>query len=239
MLRTFRTLVFIGVLLSFIPLAEAAERLTVVELFTSQGCSSCPPADGLLGDLAERPELLALSEHIDYWDYLGWHDPFALADNTRRQRKYARRLGQSYVYTPQFVVHGMMQNSGTDRLGLLHLINEAQKQPARISVDIDEHQGGGLAARLGEAALPVPADVWLVRFDPVHVTTIGDGENGGRSIRNVNVVRDFTLIGRWSGDRASLPLPKIPSSDSRYAVLVQESDAGPILGATRLTIPQR
>ena len=141
MRRALRKFLFIGVLLSFTPFAEAAQRLIVVELFTSQGCSSCPPADRLLGDLAERPELLALSEHIDYWDYLGWHDPFALADNTRRQRKYARRLGQGYVYTPQFVVHGIMQNSGKDRLGLLHLINEAQKQPVPVSVEIDEHQG--------------------------------------------------------------------------------------------------
>lgn len=239
MLRTFRKLVFTGILLSFIPLADAAERLTVVELFTSQGCSSCPPADGLLGDLAVRPEVLALSEHIDYWDYLGWHDPFALADNTRRQRSYARRLGQSYVYTPQFVVHGVVQSPGKDRLSLLHLIKEAEAQPARVSVEIETHDEGALAARLAAAALPKPADVWLVKFDPAHVTAIANGENEGRSIRNVNVVRAFTLIGRWSGEPASLSLPKIYPSDSAYAVLVQETDAGPILSATRLPAPMR
>ena len=121
----------------------------------------------------------------------------------------------------------------------------ALKQAGLVEAGVPQDLGGGgqdvaaLAARLGEAALPVPADIWLVRFDPVHVTTIADGENGGRSIRNVNVVRDFTLVGQWTGERTSLPLPRMPHSDSAYAVLVQERDAGPILGATRLAVPPR
>lgn len=213
--------------------------MTVIELFTSQGCASCPPADSLLNDLATRSDVLPLSEHVDYWDYLGWRDPFARVENTQRQRGYARRLGQSYVYTPQFVVHGVTQAVGRDRTAVLQLISEAQTRPDRVTLDIERSDDGGLVARLEHAALPSPADIWLVRFDPAHVTVVADGENGGRSIRNVNVVRGFTLVGHWSGEAMSLPLPEISPADSSYAVLVQESDAGPILGATRLQVPGR
>lgn len=212
--------------------------MTVIELFTSQGCSACPPADNLLNDLASRPDVLPLSEHVDYWDYLGWRDPFGRVENTQRQRGYAHRLGLSYVYTPQFVVHGETQAVGRDRTAVLRLINEAKARPDLVSVGIERRDDGALMARLEPAVLPSPADVWLVRFDAAHVTAVADGENEGRSIKNVNVVRSFTRVGRWSGEAASLPLPELSPTDS-YALLVQESNAGPILGATRLQIPGR
>ena len=212
--------------------------MTVIELFTSQGCSACPAADSLLNELASRPDMLPLSEHVDYWDYLGWRDPFGRIENTQRQRGYAHRLGLSYVYTPQFVVHGETQAVGKDRAAVLRLINEAKARPARVDVGVERRDDGGLSARLEHTVLPSPADVWLVRFDPTHVTAVADGENGGRSIKNVNVVRGFTLVGHWSGEAASLPLPEISPADN-YALLVQESNAGPILGATRLQVPER
>lgn len=212
--------------------------MTVIELFTSQGCSACPPADNLLDDLASRPDVLPLSEHVDYWDYLGWRDPFGRVENTQRQRGYAHRLGLSYVYTPQFVVHGETQAVGRDRIAVFRLINEAKARPDLVSVGIERRDDGTLMARLEPAVLSSPADIWLVRFDPAHVTAVADGENEGRSIKNVNVVRGFTLVGRWSGEAASLPLPELSPTDS-YALLVQESNAGPILGATRLQIPSR
>jgi hypothetical protein len=219
--------------------AAADERLTVVELFTSQGCSSCPKADALLRELTARPDLLPLSEHVDYWDYLGWRDPFARAELTQRQRAYARRLGLSYVYTPQFVVHGIAQRALPDQASLLKLIEDAQALPQSVTFEIVPGEEGGLVARLERADLPREADIWLVQFDPEHVTMVSHGENRGRSVHNVNVVRELTLLSRWTGEPKSIPLWGGPVSDGNYAVLVQQSDAGPILGAARFQVPAR
>src|SRR5512132_845189 len=155
--RRFASLGFVLLLLSQSPLA-AQERLTVVELFTSQGCSSCPAADAFLGELAKRPDVLALSEHIDYWDYLGWKDPFASRENTERQRAYARRLGSGYVYTPQMVVQGMGQIAGADREGVLELVARAKDLPL-VPVDVKRTGEDAMVARLGPATLPAAVDV--------------------------------------------------------------------------------
>ncbi len=230
-------LTWIGILTALLaPLTaaaqSAAERLTVVELFTSQGCSSCPPADAFLGELVKRPDVLALSEHVDYWDYLGWHDPFASRDNTKRQRAYARHLGISYVYTPQVVVQGAMQTSGADPEQVRRLIAEARSLPD-ISIGIRRDDAGALVAEFGHVALPEAMDVWLVHFDPSRVTAVARGENGGRNIVNYNVVRGFSRVTSWDGSEMSVPLPG-PSKASEgtdAAVLVQQPTTGRILGA--------
>src|SRR5512144_1822690 len=118
-----------------------AEGPWAIELFTSQGCSSCPPADAFLGELAKRPDVLALSEHVDYWDYLGWKDPFASSENTQRQRAYSRRLGSGYVYTPQMVVQGTGQIAGTDRHGVLELVARARDLQF-VPVDVNRTEDG-------------------------------------------------------------------------------------------------
>ena len=257
----------------------ADERLTVVELFTSQGCSSCPPADALLGELARRPDLLALSEHVDYWDYLGWKDPFASRQNTERQRAYARRLGLSYVYTPQMVLQGGQQAPGADRTAVLTLIaqqigvQQAARQAAAqqagspqadppdvdipdvdipdVDIEVAESPDGELVARLAAAALSEPADVWLVQFDPSHSTRVSAGENSGHQVRNHNVVRGFTRLATWRGEATTLPIfaGTTPSASetasggaaggANWAVLVQQSEGGRILGAARFTVPAR
>ena len=126
-------LAMIAPLLGAGPVRAADKPLTVVELFTSQGCSSCPPADAFLGELARRDDLVALSEHVDYWDYIGWKDPFASPDLTKRQHEYARLLGLRYVYTPQMVIQGADHVTGSDRAGVLRKIAEAAALP-RVAV---------------------------------------------------------------------------------------------------------
>lgn len=225
-----------------VPLTAAAqtvaERLTVVELFTSQGCSSCPPADALLGELAKRPDVLALSEHVDYWDYLGWHDPFASHENTRRQRAYSRHLGLSYVYTPQIIVQGAMHTTGADRDQVQRLITRAHSLP-RISIGIHRDETGGLIAKFNTVSLPEVVDVWLVRFDRSRATAVADGENGGRQIINYNVVRTFTRLTSWDGSAITVPIPEPEQTteDTDEAILVQQPLAGRILGAARMQTP--
>ena len=236
MLRWSACLGFVLLLLSRPPLA-AQERLTVVELFTSQGCSSCPPADAFLGELAKRPDVLALSEHVDYWDYLGWKDPFASSENTQRQRAYSRRLGSGYVYTPQMVVQGTGQIAGTDRQGVLELVARARDLQF-VPVDVNRTEDGAMVARLGPTMLPAAVDVFLVHFDPKHSTTIARGENGGRQVQNYNVVRGFTRIAMWNGEPASLPvLAATQGVGETWAILLQQSDGGSILGAARFEVP--
>jgi hypothetical protein len=236
MLRRFVSLGFALLLLSQSPLA-AQDRLTVVELFTSQGCSSCPPADAFLGELAKRPDVLALSEHVDYWDYLGWKDPFASSENTQRQRAYARRLGLSYVYTPQMVVQGMGQIAGADREGVLALVARAKDLPL-VPVDVNRTGEGAMVARLGSTTLPAAVDVLLVRFDPKHSTTVARGENGGRQVQNYNVVRGFTRLAMWNGEPTSLPvLAATQGVGETWAILLQQTDGGRILGAVRFEVP--
>jgi hypothetical protein len=225
-------------LLGQLPLAAQEERVTVVELFTSQGCSSCPPADAFLGELSARPDVLAFSEHVDYWDYLGWQDRFASYDNTQRQRAYARRLGLSYVYTPQVIVHGIAQAAGTDRDSVLRLIAEFEDLP-RVPLRLNRGGDGAITARLEPTTLLSPAEIWLVRFDPKQTTVIERGENGGRRLQNYNVVREFTRLAMWNGEAMSLPIvPPKQAGDGMFALILQQGEGGRILGAARLAMPE-
>jgi hypothetical protein len=215
--------------------SAAGEPLTVVELFTSQGCSSCPPADALVGELAERDDVLALSEHVDYWDYLGWRDPFALPATTRRQRDYARRLGLGYVYTPQMVIQGDSQVTGSDRAAVLnHLDKPAPGNP--LAVDIRRAGEGRIVITVGEAPTSEEAAVWLVLFDKEHTTRVNRGENRGREVRNYNVVRSLTRVGSWNGEAATITasMPETGGVGDGCAVIVQAQNTGRILGAARL-----
>lgn len=227
-------------------LPAAARPLTVVELFTSQGCSSCPPADALLEELARRDDVLALSEHVEYWDYLGWKDALANAAVGRRQRDYARRFGLRYVYTPQMVIQGAIQLIGSDRTEVLRRLDEAE--PAR-AVEVDVRRAGtdrvvvsvkpgGGAASAGRAAAK-DADVWLALFDKRHTVRVQGGENNGRVLRYANAVRDLKRIGTWSGDPLTITVPmgEAGTRSDGCAVIVQ-SRAGPILGAARLDLTE-
>ena len=216
--------------------AEAAGPV-VVELFTSQGCSSCPPADAYLRELADRPDVLALAFHVDYWNYIGWTDPFATRWATQRQRNYGKSLGQRYVYTPEMVVAGAAHEIGSERAAVERLITAHRADPGP-NVTLSRREDGSVALSVAASATAAPATLWLVRFDREHETKVARGENGGRTLRNVRVVRAIDEIGTWSGDALELTLAQERlrgAGDGGCAVLVQAADAGPILGAALLT----
>jgi hypothetical protein len=226
------------------PAIAAGEAKVVVELFTSQGCSSCPPADAYLGELAAREDLVALAFHVDYWNYIGWVDPFASKAWTQRQRDYARVLGQRFVYTPEIVVDGQAHDNGSDRAAVERMIRTAAARPIdRPSLVIERHGERKARLRIGAAAAAAPpppnrpAVIWLARFDRERTTRVGRGENGGRTLTNYRVVREFREIGQWDGRPVEIALDLPPASpEGGHAVVLQNrSDGaggvGPILGA--------
>ena len=232
MLWSMKHFLLFGLMLGMTLFGGPARALTVVELFTSQGCSSCPPADALLGELAQRDGILALSRHVGYWDYIGWKDPFALPANTERQRVYARRLGLPYVYTPQIVVQGATQAVGSQR-GPVDRAIAAARRGAAIPVTVRRTDAGVVVA-LEPARLDGSVVVSVVEFDPERVTTVRRGENGGRTLHDIHVVRGETSIGRWTGEAAEFPVPPPSEPGRRQAVIVQVAGTGRILGAATI-----
>lgn len=221
--------------------AAAEPAKVVVELFTSQGCSSCPPADAFLGELARRDDVLPLSFHVKYWNYLGWRDRFATAEATDRQRNYRRTLGKSYVYTPQMVVNGSAQAVGSGRKRVLRLIEAARSHP-RLDISVD-HQGGDRATvRIAAGRrLARPATVWLVFYDNRHSTKISRGENEGATLVNTNVVRVLKRVGSYSGKALELDLSLEQLGAKGHdscAVILQQDGFGPILGAVTFPLPK-
>ncbi|WP_395676943.1 DUF1223 domain-containing protein [Inquilinus sp.] len=210
-----------------VPPAIAAERPVVVELFTSQGCSSCPPADALLSTLADRPEVLALAFHVDYWNRLGWTDPFSGPWATARQTAYAAQMGSSQIYTPQAVIDGRSDVVGSDRAAMESAIAAARSEPA-VEVLLTTSQSGLQVAV--DPTAPTDAVLWLVGFDDRHDTPVRRGENAGKTLVDRNVVRSLTRLDGWSpGGTVAAARP----AGDRTAVLLQAAD-GHILGAARL-----
>jgi len=220
-------LVSLFLLAAMVP-AQAGERPVVVELFTSEGCSSCPPADALLVELANHPDVLALSLHVDYWDRLGWKDPFSSPEATARQERYARLLGIETVYTPQIVVDGRREMVGSDRSAVERALDAAHHDPGAVPVTLsyNNSQARITMGRGGDAA---NASVVLIGFDRRHVDTVERGENSGRTLTHVDVVRGIEAVGRFSGGASEIVLTP-PWQSDRLAAIVQASD-GRILGA--------
>ena len=217
----------------------SAADLTVVELFTSQGCYSCPPAEALLGELVERSDVVALEFHVDYWDDLvygsagRWKDPFSSRKYTERQQFYARRLGSNRVYTPQMVVDGHIDVVGSRRSQVLGAIDDATRErngAARLALTGGD--GAEVALTLdGEIARQ--AEVWLVSFEQAHVTRVSAGENKGKTLANHHVVTEITQIANWRGGPLTLTLDRLPQGANQgCAVLVQEALQGPMLAAS-------
>jgi len=209
--------------------AADANHPVVVELFQSQGCNSCPPANANVNALSGRPDVLALSFAVTYWDRLGWKDTFAKQQFTDRQWAYARSLRRENVYTPQVVIDGRIDGVGTETGEIEALARKGERGPGpALAID-----GGSVA--IGDGAAPAQgADVWLVRYDPRTLdVAIHRGENAGKILPHKNIVREITLLGHWSGKAEKLALP--PASDAALssAVLVQTSGVGPILAAVR------
>lgn len=229
-------LIFLASLLG----ATASERpVKVVELFTSQGCSSCPPADVLFRELAERDDVVALAYHIDYWDYLGWKDSLASAENTTRQQAYAEVFGGS-VYTPQLVVDGARHVVGSEREKVEAAV-ATRSDPDALSVDVDiSARNNNVQIHIDEGQ-PVPhgAHVVLVYFQPRHLAEIEQGQNAGREIDYRNIVTRHQTVGIWHGDAMDIEIPKseMAQRGGRCAVLLQQVDEtgrpGVILGAAQ------
>jgi hypothetical protein len=207
-----------------------------IELFTSQGCSSCPPADAQLGKLAERPDIVALSFHVDYWDYIGWKDRFATKETTERQRTYARTLNQRYVYTPEMVVDGRVNQPGTTGGQIESMLADARRQSTvRTTPALNRMADGSLRIWLAAQKLDHPADVMLFMYDRRHSTPVARGENEGRRIDNFNVVRRFERVDVWTGAEKTWTVPADRfQPDQGVAVLVQQAGQGPVLGANKL-----
>jgi len=208
----------------------ASDRPVVVELFTSQGCSSCPPADLLLHELSKTEGVLALALHVDYWDYIGWEDIFASAQYTKRQKYYAHAMGEKMIYTPQIVVNGQDHTIGSDVSDVLTLIaNHAQNEDVvALSAERSSDAISISAKMIGEGAAPM--DVHVVQYLPQQSVKITRGENSGKTIVYANIVQDWANVGQWTG-RGTLSLMASVSSDLPVAVILQEKGYGPIIAA--------
>jgi hypothetical protein len=218
-----------------------AEPRAVVELFTSQGCSSCPPADKIIGELAKDPSVIALSMPIDYWDYLGWKDTLADARFSARQQAYSRVRGDRGVYTPQVVVNGSAHLVGSDRAGIEDAIGDTRKADGVMSVPVSmalvgkEIMVSVAASNKGPAAMH--GEVWICSISKEVPIAIGRGENRGREITYHNVVRNLLKVGDWNGSAGSwtVPLENISREGvDAAAVYLQDGNRdrpGPMLGA--------
>jgi hypothetical protein len=232
--RFARVLMCCTLLASLSVAAYSAPRPTVLELYTSQGCSSCPPADALLGDLKRQSSVLALAFHVDYWDNLGWPDRFSLPFATQRQQRYAQVLKLASVVTPQFVIDGQHHVEGSDREAIQSLIHSR-----RDGVDITiAAQGDELTIDLGPGDTQAAADVLLLAVVPEAQTKVGGGENGGHTLREFNIVHAAYALGTWSGSahRYTLARSSLPKDAVQAAVLVQQSGQGSILGAATYSL---
>jgi hypothetical protein len=228
-----------GLLIATFAVARAAEPRALLELFTSQGCSSCPAADKLLGELAADPSLVVMSVPIDYWDYLGWKDTLASPAHSARQRAYAHVRGDREVYTPQIVVNGSMHALGSDRAAIERIIEQTDQKPAVMLLPVSMAMGGGnLTVKVDSAENEhAGGEIWLCPLAKAVQVAIGRGENRGRTITYHNVVRRWLKLGDWTGTTATfnVPLADIKADDiDAVAVMVQEGThdkPGAILGA--------
>jgi hypothetical protein len=216
----------------------------VVELFTSQGCSSCPPADRLVRDLARDPSVVAISWPVDYWDYIGWKDTLAQPMFTARQKAYASARGDGHVYTPQAVINGLVHAVGSDRAEIETAVKTGRGRKGALTVPVSLSPGaaGGLRIEIGNAAGgdgPKEALVWLVRIAKERTVAIGRGENTGESVTYTNVARSAAKVGEWNGHAANIDVAAadLRAADSdAYVVLLQAGTAarpGVILGAAK------
>ncbi|THH39179.1 DUF1223 domain-containing protein [Aliishimia ponticola] len=205
----------------------------VVELFTSQGCSSCPPADKLMGRLAERDDVIALALHVDYWDYIGWKDVFADPANSERQRAYAKRAGRRSVYTPQMIVNGEASVVGARPMEVSDAIDAAEEMPMPVAVTLTR-EGGALSVTAEySGAAPVDMVVNAIRYEPSQDVHITRGENAGRTLRYHNVVTQWQVLDKWRGAETFKAQVDLPGAQP-VVVIVQAAGHGPVLGAARL-----
>lgn len=205
----------------------------VIELFTSQGCSSCPPADAMLHDLAKRDDVIALALHVDYWDYIGWKDEFGNPAHAKRQRAYAAKAGRRSIYTPEMVVNGQTDIVGAKAMALFKAIAEhgAETQVTQLQVQRSEN-----TLRI-QAAVPAndagTMDVHVLRLIPSQKSKITRGENRGETYEYTNIAHSWQVAGTWDG-QSNLDMSLAVGGEDPIVVLIQEANAGKIIAAARV-----
>ena len=222
-------------------LADKAHPV-VLELFTSQGCSSCPPADQVLGQFADKEDVVALSFHVDYWDYIGWKDTFASKQTTARQHRYAQAMAQRHVYTPQLVVGGQKHIVGSDLRAVQAAVSQARKSLV-MSGNGSEYQpsvnveGAGKGLKINVSSLPgIPCEAWLFAVDRRHEVAVRRGENSGQKLVYSNVVRAVKLLGTWDGGDREFAVSgdgMTVGKPDGYVIIVQAKGQGPVLAAAQ------
>jgi hypothetical protein len=229
--------------------ANAGEPRAVIELFTSQGCSSCPPADKLMGELSRDPSLITLSLPVDYWDYLGWKDTLAQHGHSIRERAYADARGDREVYTPQVVINGVAHAVGSDKGAIEQAIDQTRRNASLLTLPVTMTVADGKVTVNVPAAAKdqASAEVWLCPITKKAQVEINRGENRGHTLTYYNVVRRWVKLGTWSGkaESFSVPLASLPDADfslqdiDRVTVVVQSGAAakpGPMLGAATASL---
>jgi hypothetical protein len=228
--------------------ASAAEPRAVLELFTSQGCSSCPPADKLLAELSQDPTLIPLTLAIDIWDYLGWKDTLAVAGHSKRQKAYSHARGDREVYTPQVVVNGAVQTLGSDQAAIERAIAQSRRnaatlsQPLTLAVVNGRVTVAASAARSDASKSDASAELWLCPVSKAVEVAIGRGENSGHTITYHNVVRRWVKLGVWKGNAESWSIPledvKTEGVDAVVVILQSGTAAAPgtMIGAAMTSL---
>lgn len=229
MRRLLTALVFVS---TFLPGVATAQNATVIELYTSQGCNSCPPADAILAQLAQRSDVIPLALHVDYWDYLGWKDDLANPAFTRRQHNYAAAQNARTVYTPQMVVGGVDQVVGSRAMQVMDLVQAHAAKPDPVSVSLSR-SGTTLTIEAQATGPARAAAVQIVRYVPSITRDIRRGENAGKTIEYVNTVVAWDTVGRWNTAQPLRMTTQITGAEP-VVVIMQDGTNGPILGAARL-----
>jgi hypothetical protein len=221
------------------PVFAADKRPVVVELFTSQGCSSCPPAEAFLNDLTKRKDVIALEFHVDYWDYIGWKDLFAKPEFTARQKSYVYSMGSRYAYTPQMVIDGREHVVGSHRAKVESVIRKAQAKASKAPPIKMRREGKNLIISVGAARASGDYVVTMATFDKPHVTKVKRGENRGMTLTNANVVRELVKIGDWNGKASEYTISLDGTDgDGGCAILIQKKGHGPVLAAASMPFLQ-
>ncbi|MBM7069586.1 thioredoxin family protein [Actibacterium sp. 188UL27-1] len=229
-----RILLLLGLVLGLsAPSAVAEDRKVVIELYTSQGCSSCPPADALLERLAERDDVIALSLHVDYWDYIGWKDVFGRPENTKRQKVYARVAGSRTIYTPQMVIGGVDHVVGAKPMDVADLLEKHKSVPVAVALSANAVDGAVVITAPQPGTDIGEAVVQIVRYRPAATVSIKRGENAGQTLNYTNIVTEWDVIGTWSGD-GPLEVSAELAGDDRAVAIVQKKGQKAILAAVEL-----
>lgn len=214
------------------PALAQSKPMVVVELYTSQGCSSCPPADEFMAELVANPDVIALALHVDYWDYIGWKDDFAHSAFTDRQKEYARAIGSRTIYTPQMIVNGEERVEGHNPEAVNSMVQMQLMEPSVVSLML-QREGDVLTIRASGEVANGPFSVNVVRYVPNETVSIERGENAGLTMEYHNIVTAFDTVGEWSG-AGPLDMETTLTGEGPVAVFLQSQGPGAIITAARL-----